>query len=313
MNFKCYSIFIYRNVTMKKIFFSLCCFMSLFFVSCKDQGNPITPIVVPTPLLSSVEPDSGIVGDTVKIIGSNFGTLQSSNSVKFGIAPATVITNWTESEIQVKVPTGAISDSIIVTVNGKSSNKKYFKVITPQTAPNIISITPDSGKVGDTISIKGLRFGNIQSSSIISFGSVSAAPIGIWSDTLIKTVVPTNAITSNVTVTVNSSVSNGKQFKILVVLISFTNDITPLFNNKGCAGCHGGSGGLNVLPYSSLLAGNSNNGPVIIPGNGEGSKIVKKLRGTAGFGSRMPQGSAALSETEIQKFVQWINQGALNN
>ena len=95
--------------------------------------------------------------------------------------------------------------------------------------------------------------------------------------------------------------------------VSFATDITPIFNSKGCAGCHGGSGGLFVLPYASLLSGTSSNGPVIIVGDGEGSKLVKKLRGTAGFGDRMPQGSAALSEADIQKFVQWINQGAKNN
>jgi hypothetical protein len=94
--------------------------------------------------------------------------------------------------------------------------------------------------------------------------------------------------------------------------VSFANDITPIFNSKGCAGCHGGSGGLTVLPYTSLLSGGSH-GAVITVGNGEGSILVKKLRGTAGFGDRMPQGSAALSEADIQKFVQWINQGAKNN
>jgi len=94
--------------------------------------------------------------------------------------------------------------------------------------------------------------------------------------------------------------------------VSFAKDITPIFNSKGCAGCHGGSGGLTVLPYTSLLSGGSN-GKVITVGNGEGSILVKKLRGTAGFGDRMPQGSAALSEADIQKFVQWINQGAKNN
>ncbi len=187
-------------------------------------------------------------------------------------------------------------------------------IVIPSNPPTIVSLVPDSGAVGDTITIRGTKFGITKGSSSISIGSVSAIPIGIWSDTLIKTVVPVNASTSNITITVNGITSNGKQFKLLgVILISFANDITPLFNSNGCAGCHGGSGGLNVLPYTSLITGGSNNGPVIIAGNGEGSKIVKKLRGTAGFGSRMPQGSAALSESDIQKFVKWINQGAQNN
>ena len=36
--------------------------------------------------------------------------------------------------------------------------------------------------------------------------------------------------------------------------------------------------------YQHLMLGTSLHGPVVTPGNGEGSVIIKKLRGTAGFG-----------------------------
>lgn len=186
--------------------------------------------------------------------------------------------------------------------------------ITPSNAPVITAVVPDSGAVGDTVTIIGSKFGTAQGSSTVQFGSVAATPVGSWSDTAVKVTVPASAATSALTITVNGAVSNGKTFTVAGTSgISFANDIVPLLNGKGCTGCHGGSGGLTVLPHSSLLMGNSDHGPVITVGNGEGSVLVRKLRGTAGFGSRMPQGASPLSESEIQKFVQWINQGALNN
>jgi hypothetical protein len=86
-------------------------------------------------------------------------------------------------------------------------------------------------------------------------------------------------------------------------------DILARLNQYGCAGCHGGSGGLEVTPYSNILT-TGNHGPVVVPFD-TNSVIVRKLKGTAGFGSRMPFGGPFLSDAEIQVFVQWILNGAL--
>ncbi len=60
--------------------------------------------------------------------------------------------------------------------------------------------------------------------------------------------------------------------------ISYKNDIQPMLN-ASCINCHGNNGGLSVGTYNNLMKGTSNNGPVIIPNNGSGSLIVKKLQG----------------------------------
>ncbi len=307
---------------MNNKIFTTAIFAMLFFISaCEDQGNPVTPppiiIITPTPAITSVTPDSGAVGDTIKIIGTNFGSTQGTSSVKFGIVSAATFINWTSAEIRVKIPIGASTDSINVSVSNKPSNKIRFKVLVSSTAPNITSVSPDSGKVGDTITVNGTNFGTTQSSSTVSFGATNATAIIPWSATQVKVIVPSglSAGSTTIAMTVGGQSGNAKAFKVLssVVLVKFSTDITPLLSNYGCSGCHGSSGGLNVLPHSSLLAGTSNNGPVIIVGDGEGSNLVKKLRGTAGFGSRMPQGGPFMINSEIQKFVDWINQGALNN
>lgn len=172
-------------------------------------------------------------------------------------------------------------------------------------APVISSITPDSGNVGDTVSITGKNFTSVKGT--VKFGSVNADTIAVWSDTLIRVKVPSAAATGNVVVTAGGVSSAGKQFKVIgtVTLISFANDIRPLITAYGCGGCHPGNGGFSVATHATIITR-------VTVGDGEGSLIVRKLKGTAS-GSRMPQGGPFMTNAEIQKFVDWINQGALNN
>ena len=62
------------------------------------------------------------------------------------------------------------------------------------------------------------------------------------------------------------------------------------------------------------MAGNSNNGPVIIAGDADNSILVQKISGTAGFGGRMPNGNTSYFDShqdELQLIKDWINEGAL--
>ena len=91
--------------------------------------------------------------------------------------------------------------------------------------------------------------------------------------------------------------------------VNFSTEIKPLFSS--CTGCHGSSGGLSLSTYTSLMIG-GNSGDVVIPGDGSGSRLVKKLRGTAS-GDRMPKGGVFWNDTDINLIETWINEGALDN
>lgn len=108
--------------------------------------------------------------------------------------------------------------------------------------------------------------------------------------------------------------------------VHFATDVLPLFTGTkyGCTGCHGSQNNLFLDSYNGVLSGNSGystasaslHGPVVTPGDGEGSIIVKKLRGSpTGWtpSARMPFGGNPMDEADIQKIVTWIDQGALNN
>lgn len=105
--------------------------------------------------------------------------------------------------------------------------------------------------------------------------------------------------------------------------VSFSADIQPLFNSR-CVACHQGVGdaGLSLEPGEARgnlvnVASSQSSMLRVVPGNPEQSYLLHKLNGTqlqaGGTGSRMPFGSSALSETQINLVRDWISQGAQDN
>jgi len=88
----------------------------------------------------------------------------------------------------------------------------------------------------------------------------------------------------------------------------YTPDIENIISAHGCDNCHGGSGGMFITPYMNLMT-TGDHAPVVVA-NDSNSIIVKKLKGTASFGARMPFGGPYLTATEINIVVQWIMGGA---
>jgi mono/diheme cytochrome c family protein len=91
---------------------------------------------------------------------------------------------------------------------------------------------------------------------------------------------------------------------------SFSADVKPILDSK-CAGCHGPMGGWSATDYTSVI-NSGDHGPVIIPGDPDGSLLVQKLKGTQSSGGSMPPGMP-LSGDEIDVIVSWVQAGAPNN
>ncbi len=93
--------------------------------------------------------------------------------------------------------------------------------------------------------------------------------------------------------------------------VSFAADVAPLLV-ENCNGCHIDAmqtrGGLRMDTFAQMLRG-GDSGAVIVPGKGQESLIVQKLRGMVG--ERMPAGGRpALSEESIKLISTWIDEGA---
>lgn len=98
----------------------------------------------------------------------------------------------------------------------------------------------------------------------------------------------------------------------------FSTIVQPILTSN-CTSCHSGSSpssGFDQTSYAGVLAGGTQFGTdVVFAGDSTKSKIIKKLRGTAG--SRMPlsgiYASTGLPDSLIVKIGEWIMQGAKNN
>ena len=109
------------------------------------------------PIISRLDPNSGLVDASVTIEGSNFGT--SSGTVTFNGTTAST-TSWASDEIQTSVPSGATSGPVVVrTSGGQSSAGVTFTVTLP--APVISRLDPNSGLVDASVTIEGSNFGTI--------------------------------------------------------------------------------------------------------------------------------------------------------
>jgi hypothetical protein len=306
---------------MMRSFFFLAFVSAIFlavFGGCSDTGsNPAKP--AGQPHITSMQPDSAFAGDTLKIVGTDFGASKGSSTVSVGGANADTIYLWSSTEIRLKIPAFAVTGNVTVTVGGAASNAATFKVrgTVAATPPHIASVQPDSAFAGDTLKIVGTDFGASKGSSSVTVGGKNADTIYLWSATEIRLKIPATAVTGNVIVTVGGTASNAVTFKVrgtVVADVSFAGDVLPVFVSAGCTGCHGGTNNLRVDTYARLMSGTSDHGPVVTAGNGEGSVIIKKLRGTASFGGRMPaSGPPFLDNATIDKISLWITQGAKNN
>jgi len=145
-------------------------FSFLLFISCDSK----------IPVISSIDPKIGRMGDVVTITGKNFGAEQEESYVTVaGISP----TNssyylWEDNLIMVRIPEFGESGLLYVHTKGRKSNGVLFSnsASVPRPvdgedlglSPKILSISPQTGAPGTIITITGNNFGVSQEGSLTS-------------------------------------------------------------------------------------------------------------------------------------------------
>lgn len=157
--------------------------------------------------ITTVNPASGAVGDSVTVTGTDFGATQGTSTITFNGTAATP-SSWNNTSITVPVPAGATSGSIVTNVAGVASNSVSFTV-----KPKITAINPGSGTAGEPVTITGTTFGATQGSSTVTFNGVAASPTS-WSDSSISVPIPTTATSGPVVITASGNASNGFTFNV---------------------------------------------------------------------------------------------------
>ncbi len=121
-----------------------------------------------------------------------------------------------------------------------------------------------------------------------------------------------------------SSDNSGNAPRTIKADPSFVNDVFEILQRRQCtsSGCHGGGTGGLTMTSASVAFSNLVNQPAVgktgeirvIPGDAEGSYMVKKLEGAAGIvGEQMPRGMTPLDDIDMSNIKNWINQGAKDN
>ena len=176
-----------------------------------------------------------------------------------------------------------------------------------------ISIAPSVTDVGNGFTrqfVAAASDGNGNSVNTPFSWSSSSAGLGSINNQGFFTAGVTVPLSGSVMATAGG-VGGTSDVNITAVTVSYSNDLLVAFQGV-CGVCHGSSGGLNLTSYSSLMAGNSNNGPVVIPGNPDGSIIIQKLSSNPPFGDQMPK-AGSVTQSWLNKLWIWIKQGAINN
>jgi hypothetical protein len=174
------------------IFFSIT--LILFSDSCKKDSPVINIHPPPKITITSIKPPSGIQGDTVLIIGTNFNTNPAMDTVKFNGITA-LVQKAKSDTLFVIVPTGNTTG--VVTVNGIAAPGPGFTRTTYQIS--ILAVKPLSGKPGDTVLITGVHFNLNPSLDTVKFDGTTAAIQRANTDSLFVT-VPQNGTTGVITV-----------------------------------------------------------------------------------------------------------------
>ncbi|TYP91747.1 hypothetical protein LX73_2574 [Fodinibius salinus] len=124
--------------------------ITVIIISCGNSGPEVG-----TSEITSVTPDSGMVGAAITIGTKNVNTQQSECQVSFDGTPAPVRSTKAE-EIIAEVPEGASSGPVKLTAGNKTISGPYFKILTQQLV--VTGVSPAKAPTGSRITITGANF-----------------------------------------------------------------------------------------------------------------------------------------------------------
>ncbi len=236
-----------------------------------------------TNTISGISPSSALLGTSVSVTGSNFGSTQGTSSVSFnGIAPS--VTSWGNTQIVALAPCSMTSGPVVVTVGGSPSNGVNFSTLQP-----VISSTSTNGaSAGTSITINGLNFLQAPCSTSTTFNGVSSTPTSVTASQ-ITVPVPVGAAPGPLAVTVGSLTSTPVPFTVFGAI---SGTVTAASNGNPISGAS-----VQVLQSNTVIAS------VTTAGNG-GYGVQNLPAGTydvrfsaSGYGTAITPGNSVIYGT----------------
>jgi hypothetical protein len=112
--------------------FKILTIMLLVSSGCTDpapESNTVELVATHPPVITRIDPDSVMVGDTLTITGHDFGERQGANPLMIGGKGAVQILSWSNTLLRVVVPDGAVSGTVSITVVGRTSNSVAIVIL----------------------------------------------------------------------------------------------------------------------------------------------------------------------------------------
>ncbi len=132
-------------------------------------GIGVTPASAASPNVTSFNPTSGMVGDSVVLTGDGFDT---ATAVSFNGTAQPAFTIDLPTQITTTVPSGATTGKIsVVNTDGTGDSLTDFTVLPTPTPPTVSSFAPAKGIVGTSVSITGT---NLDDVTDVTFDGVAA-------------------------------------------------------------------------------------------------------------------------------------------
>lgn len=222
-----------------------------------DFSNEISITIVQFSF-DSFDPTSGTVNDPVSIFGSNFGIHRESEDHVYFSGPdgawvEATITSWTQTQIDVDVPVGAITGPIRVQIGDLYiDSTDNFTVFGP--VLDSVSPTEDYAEHLD-ITLTGSNFEDVQGSSVVTFNGVEVNTYVSWTDTQIVVKVPADATSGPVKVRVGANESGGIDFTVLPHIDSVTPDSASVDEQVTLSGTgFGDTQGSSFVTFNGIVA-----------------------------------------------------------
>ncbi len=171
-------------------------------------GKLLLPIlqVAPSPRITSVNPTRVRYDQVVTIRGTNLGAERGEGRVVFfgGQEPtSSQYANWSDTQIQVRVPTGARTGNLqVVTPRGSATARLSI------TSPWIRSIFPQSGRTNTLVTIYGENFGTSRINRSVRIGRTAISSFSYWENTTIRFRIPPNTRSGSLWVRTSEGSSN---------------------------------------------------------------------------------------------------------
>lgn len=202
--------------------------MVVIGTSC-EKGPQFREFTYPAQQPSGLSPVSGYPTTNVTITGTNFDTLKGAVKVWFGGVQASNIVSATGNQIVVQVPADAVSGKVSLQVWTTKVDSVGTYTVIPSPVINSIASNNAQKNVafpGDTLTIRGIRFGTDASKMAVSFNGTSATILTPVTDTLFKVIAPSSFATGNVTLTMGGLTITATP---PIINPTASGDVTPYF------------------------------------------------------------------------------------